>query len=195
MRGEVVELEPESLGSDGGNPITALIVRSRTKVTADVLASLPDLKVVGRAGVGVDNIDLGAATAAGVRVVNAPRASTHSVVELTMAHLLGSVRFLGPSDRAMREGRWIKKDAKGTELSGKRLGLVGYGRIARGVAAVAVALGMEVHAYDPTSPRAWTSRLPPPSMPSWTICSVRAPTSACIAASRRKPITWSMLVG
>ncbi|MEE3090361.1 MAG: NAD(P)-dependent oxidoreductase, partial [Candidatus Thermoplasmatota archaeon] len=65
---------------------------------------------------------------------------------------LGSVRFLGPSDRAMREGRWIKKDAKGTELSGKRLGLVGYGRIARGVAAVAVALGMEVHAYDPYLP-------------------------------------------
>ena len=64
--GEVVELEPESLGSDGGHPITALIVRSRTKVTADVLASLPDLKVVGRAGVGVDNIDLEAATAAGV---------------------------------------------------------------------------------------------------------------------------------
>ena len=150
--GEVSELEPESLGVDGGRSITALIVRSRTKVTADVLASLPDLKVVGRAGVGVDNIDLDAATAAGVRVVNAPRASTHSVVELTMAHLLGSVRFLGPSDRAMREGRWIKKDAKGTELSGKRLGLVGYGRIARGVAAVAVALGMEVHAYDPYLP-------------------------------------------
>ena len=142
--------EPESLGSDGGGP-SALIVRSRTKVTADVLASFR-LKVVGRAGVGVDNIDLEAATAAGVRVVNAPRASTHSVVELTMAHLLGSVRFLGPSDRAMREGRWIKKEAKGTELSGKRLGLVGYGRIARGVAAVAVALGMEVHAYDPYLP-------------------------------------------
>lgn len=150
--GEVIELEPEALANASGPPITALIVRSRTKVTAGMIAALPDLRVVGRAGVGVDNIDLDAATAAGVRVVNAPRASTHSVVELTMAHLLASVRFLGPSDRAMRDGRWIKKQAKGTELAGKRLGLVGYGRIARGVAAVASALGMEVHAYDPYLP-------------------------------------------
>ena len=150
--GEVSELEPEALGSGAGLPITALIVRSRTKVTASMMASLPELRVVGRAGVGVDNIDLEAATAAGIRVVNAPRASTHSVVELTMAHLLASVRHLGPSDRAMRDGRWIKKQAKGTELAGKRLGLVGYGRIARGVAAVASALGMEVHAYDPYLP-------------------------------------------
>ncbi|DAC37610.1 MAG TPA: phosphoglycerate dehydrogenase, partial [Candidatus Poseidoniaceae archaeon] len=76
--GEVIELEPESLANASGPPITALIVRSRTKVTAGMIAALPDLRVVGRAGVGVDNIDLDAATAAGVRVVNAPRASTHS---------------------------------------------------------------------------------------------------------------------
>jgi D-3-phosphoglycerate dehydrogenase len=151
--GDVAELEPTALEESSENPIVALIVRSRTKVTAEMLASLPSLRVVGRAGVGVDNIDLAAATVAGVRVVNAPRASTHSVVELTMAHLLASARFLAPSDRAMRDGRWIKKQAKGTELAGKRLGLVGYGRIARGVAAVASAFGMEVHAYDPYLPQ------------------------------------------
>ena len=94
----------------------------------------------------------------------------------------------------MREGRWIKKEAKGTELSGKRLGLVGYGRIARGVAAVAVALGMEVHAYDPYLPEG-LDIAPATLHADSTICSVRAPTSACIVASRRKPITWSMRVG
>ena len=141
-----------ALASGVLNGVDAIIVRSATKLTAEVMAATPSLRVIGRAGVGVDNIDLAAATTANVRVVNAPGASTRSVVELTVGHLLASARLVGPSDRALRDGRWIKKQATGTEIAGKRLGLVGYGRIARGVAQAASGLGMEVHAYDPYLP-------------------------------------------
>ena len=92
------------------------------------------LSVIGRAGVGVDNIDLEAAGSAGIMVVNAPNASTQSVVELTIGHLLASVRHISKSDRSMRQNKWEKKAMKGTELSGKCLGLIGFGRIAQGVA-------------------------------------------------------------
>ncbi len=85
-------------------------------------------------------------------VVNAPNASTQSVVELTIGHLLSSVRHIPKSDRGLREDRWEKKAMKGTELSGKCLGLIGFGRIAQGVAAVAKSLGMEIHTYDPYLP-------------------------------------------
>ena len=128
----------------------AVIVRSATKITKDILeASTPGLKVVARAGVGVDNIDLDAASKLGIPVVNAPRASTQSVVELTVAHLLGSLRYIPTADRTLRSGTWAKKELTGTELYGKRLGLIGFGRIAQGVARVAQAFGMEVHSYDP----------------------------------------------
>ena len=133
----------------------AIIVRSATKLTQQMLeASQPRLKVVARAGVGVDNIDLAAASRLGLPVVNAPRASTQSVVELTVGHLLSSLRFIPRADRSLRNGAWAKKDLKGTELYGKRLGLVGFGRIAQGVAKVAQAFGMEVHSYDPYLPLA-----------------------------------------
>lgn len=131
----------------------AIIVRSATKLPADVVkASEGGLKVIGRAGVGVDNIDITAAAEIGIPVVNAPRASTQSVVELTIAHLLASLRHIPRADRGMREGKWEKKALKGCELSGKSLGLIGFGRIAQGVGAVAQAMGMEVHAYDPYLP-------------------------------------------
>jgi len=131
----------------------AVIVRSATKITAKVIeSSKKSLKVIGRAGVGVDNIDLEAAAQAGIPVVNAPRASTQSVVELTIGHLLSSVRHVAKSDRSMRDGQWEKKQMKGSELSGKSLGLVGFGRIAQGVGSIAQALGMTVHAYDPYLP-------------------------------------------
>ena len=133
----------------------AVIVRSATKITKDVLdAGLPRLEVVGRAGVGVDNIDIDAASVHGIPVVNAPRASTQSVVELTVAHLLGSLRYIPTADRSLRSGAWAKKELTGTELFGKRLGLIGFGRIAQGVARVAQAFGMEVHSYDPYLPNA-----------------------------------------
>lgn len=134
------------------NDFEAVIVRSATKITDLVIKSSPNLKVIARAGVGVDNIDLAAAGSANIPVVNAPRASTQSVVELTIGHLLSSVRHVAKSDRSMREGKWEKKQFKGSELSGKNLGLVGFGRIAQGVGSIAQSLGMNVHAYDPYLP-------------------------------------------
>ncbi|MDP6869801.1 MAG: hydroxyacid dehydrogenase [Candidatus Poseidoniaceae archaeon] len=130
----------------------AIIVRSATKLTSEVIEASSGLKVIGRAGVGVDNIDLEAAGNAGIMVVNAPRASTQSVVELTIGHLLSSLRHIARADRSLRNGKWEKKLLKGTELSGKKLGLIGYGRIAQGVANVARAMGMEIHTYDPYLP-------------------------------------------
>tara|TARA_X000001036_G_scaffold52074_2_gene41478 strand:+ start:16276 stop:17235 length:960 start_codon:yes stop_codon:yes gene_type:complete len=131
----------------------AIIVRSATKLTKEVIESTGSkLKVIGRAGVGVDNIDLDAASNAKITVVNAPLASTQSVVELTIAHLLSSIRHLSKSDRGLRLGKWEKKAMVGTELSGKSLGLIGFGRIAQGVGMVAQAMGMEVHTYDPYLP-------------------------------------------
>ena len=134
------------------NDFEAVIVRSATKITDLVVKRSPNLKVIARAGVGVDNIDLAAAGSANIPVVNAPRASTQSVVELTIGHLLSSVRHVAKSDRSMREGKWEKKQFKGSELSGKNLGLVGFGRIAQGVGLIAQSLGMNVHAYDPYLP-------------------------------------------
>ncbi len=144
---EKSELESGALGE-----FDAVIVRSATKMTPAVIAASNGLSVIGRAGVGVDNIDLEAAGAAGIKVVNAPRASTQSVVELTIGHLLSSLRHVTSSDRSLREGKWEKKQFTGTELSGKNLGLIGFGRIAQGVANVAKLLGMEIHTYDPYLP-------------------------------------------
>ena len=131
----------------------AIIVRSATKLTSKVLeASGEKLRVIGRAGVGVDNIDLKAAERRGITVVNAPQASTQSVVELTLGHLLASIRHLPQADRSLRSGKWEKSRLKGSELAGKALGLIGFGRIAQSVGRVAQAIGMEVHAYDPYLP-------------------------------------------
>ena len=140
------------LGGELSN-FDAIIVRSATKLPAEVISATGErLKVIGRAGVGVDNIDIKAAAEARIPVVNAPRASTQSVVELTIGHLLASLRHLPKANKGMREGKWEKKIMGGTELSGKCLGLIGFGRIAQGVGAVAQAMGMEVHAFDPYLP-------------------------------------------
>ena len=152
---EVVQefIEHEDLVNGALSEFDAVIVRSATKISEEIMqASLPRLKVIARAGVGVDNIDIDAASRLGLPVVNAPRASTQSVVELTIAHLLGSLRFIPRADRSLRSGKWAKKELKGTELFGKRLGLIGFGRIAQGVAKVAQAFGMDVHSYDPYLP-------------------------------------------
>ena len=152
---EVVQefIEHDDLVSGALADFDAIIVRSATKISEEMLVkSQPRLKVVARAGVGVDNIDISAASQLGLPVVNAPRASTQSVVELTIGHLLGSLRFIPRADRSLRTGEWAKKELKGTELYGKQLGLIGFGRIAQGVAKVAQAFGMEVHSYDPYLP-------------------------------------------
>src|SRR5256886_8811223 len=131
----------------------ALIVRSRTKVTKDVLDRGASLKVVGRAGVGVDNIDVTAATARRIVVVNAPTASTVSVAELAGGHMLSLLRHLPEADRSVKEGEGEKPRLEGRELVGKALGLLGSGRIGAEVAKRAQAFGMRVIAYDPYLPR------------------------------------------
>ncbi|GAC1619812.1 MAG: phosphoglycerate dehydrogenase [Candidatus Acidiferrum sp.] len=126
----------------------ALIVRSATKVTAELLDKAPKLRAVGRAGVGVDNIDLEAATKRGILVMSTPGGSTVSVAEHTFALLLALVRELPKFDAAMRDGRW-EKSSSGAEVRGKTLGLVGLGRIGGEVAVRAEAFDMRVVAFDP----------------------------------------------
>jgi len=127
----------------------ALIVRGRTMVTKDVLARGTHLKVVGRAGVGVDNIDVEAATARKIAVVNAPTSSTVSVAELAIGHMVSLLRHLPEADRSVKAGKWEKGKLEGRELFGKTLGLLGSGRIGAEVAKRAQAFGMPVIAYDP----------------------------------------------
>jgi D-3-phosphoglycerate dehydrogenase len=127
----------------------AMIVRGRTKVTEAVFAAGKNLKVVGRAWVGVDNIDLKAAQAHGVTVVNSPLATTLAVAELTMALMLSVVREVPRADAGMKAGKWLKKEMEGCELWTKKLGILGYGRIGAAVGQRAKAFEMEVLGYDP----------------------------------------------
>jgi D-3-phosphoglycerate dehydrogenase len=127
----------------------ALIVRSRTKVTKDVLQASKRLKVVGRAGVGVDNIDLKAAKAAGITVVNSPLAASNAVAELVIGDLLSLARRIPDMNASMKSEKWEKSSFKGSEIEGKTLGLLGLGRIGGRVAELASAFGMNVLAYDP----------------------------------------------
>ena len=127
----------------------ALIVRGRTKVTNAVFEAGKKLKVVGRAGVGVDNIDLEAAKAHHVTVVNSPLATTVAVAELTLSLMLSLVREIPRADASMKSGKWLKKEFEGRELYGKTLGVLGFGRIGSAVAARAKAFEMKILAYDP----------------------------------------------
>lgn len=127
----------------------AVIVRSSTRITRASLAYAHTLQVIGRAGVGVDNIDVAAATERGVAVLNAPSGNTISAAELTCALILACVRRIPAADRSMKAGEWDRKSFSGTELYGKTLGLVGAGRIGGEVARRARAFGMRVVAYDP----------------------------------------------
>jgi D-3-phosphoglycerate dehydrogenase len=130
----------------------ALIVRGRTKVTAAVFEAGKKLKVVGRAGVGVDNIDLAAAKEHGVTAVNSPLATTVAVAELTLSLMLSVVREVPRADASMKAGQWLKKEFEGRELYGKTLGVIGFGRIGSAVAARAKAFEMKILAYDPLIP-------------------------------------------
>tara|TARA_B100000029_G_scaffold204507_1_gene202465 strand:- start:731 stop:1714 length:984 start_codon:yes stop_codon:yes gene_type:complete len=145
--------QPSEISLGSLSEFDAVVVRSATKLPADqIAASVTDeggIRFIGRAGVGVDNIDVDAASEHGIVVCNTPSASTRSVVELTMGHLLASARHIATADRTLRQGLWSKNELRGTELGGKRLGLIGLGRIARGVAEVASSFGMEIHGYDP----------------------------------------------
>jgi D-3-phosphoglycerate dehydrogenase len=127
----------------------ALLVRSATKVDSALLAAAPRLRVVARAGTGVDNVDVGAASARGILVVNAPGANSVSVAEHACALMLSLARSVPAADRAMKEGRWEKSSFVGNELRGKTLGIVGLGRIGQEVAHRARAFGMRLVAHDP----------------------------------------------
>jgi D-3-phosphoglycerate dehydrogenase len=127
----------------------AMTVRSGSQITAEVLDAAKKLKVIGRPGVGVDNVDLAAATRRGIIVMNSPGGNLVSTAELAMALLLSLARNIAPADASMKSGKWDRKSFAGAELSGKRIGIVGLGRIGREVAARCRAFGMEVAAYDP----------------------------------------------
>ncbi|MFA6214871.1 MAG: hydroxyacid dehydrogenase [Candidatus Micrarchaeia archaeon] len=127
----------------------ALIVRSATKVTEELLVHAPKLRLVARAGVGLDNVDAEACKKRGVKVVNTPGASTNSVAELALGMMLALSRKLFVADAGMKAGKWLKKEAFGTEIMDKTLGIVGLGRIGVSLALKAKAMGMRVIYYDP----------------------------------------------
>jgi len=136
------------------NSISTLLVRSATQVRKDIIDNCPSLKIIGRGGVGMDNIDVEYAKSKGLHVINTPAASSKSVAELVFSHLFGCVRFLHESNRSMpldgdSKFKDLKKSyAKGTELSGKTIGIVGFGRIGQEVAKIAIGIGMNVLFYD-----------------------------------------------
>ncbi len=134
-----------SLASDAA----AIIVRSETKVTAEVIAEAHSLKVIARAGVGVDNVDIDAATQRGIVVMNAPSGNTNATAELTFTHMLCAARPICRADASMKQGHWERKAFSGSELYGKTLGILGLGRVGSIVAERAKAFGMSVLAYDP----------------------------------------------
>lgn len=137
------------------NNIAGILVRSATTVRKELIDACPGLKLIGRGGVGMDNIDVAYAREKGLHVINTPAASSSSVAELVFAHLFGAVRFLYDSNRNMpldgeTKFKALKKAyAGGTELRGKTLGVVGFGRIGQATAKIALGLGMDVAAYDP----------------------------------------------
>ena len=137
------EVAVEIANADG------LVVRSATKVNAALLEKAPKLRVVGRAGVGVDNVDMDAATRRGILVMNTPGGNAISVAEHTLALMLGLARSVPQASASIHAGKWEKSAFSGTELRGKTLGLVGFGRVGTEVARRALALGMKVLAYDP----------------------------------------------
>ena len=129
--------------------VVAMVVRSETKVTRKVMEAAPRLRVVGRAGVGVDNVDVDAATQRGVVVMNTPAGNTISTAELTFSMLMALARKIPQAHVSMKAGEWNRKAFQGTELSGKTLGVLGMGRIGTEVSKRAQAFGMKVLAYDP----------------------------------------------
>jgi len=136
------------------NSITSLLVRSATQVRKDIIDNCPSLKIIGRGGVGMDNIDVDYAKSKGLKVINTPAASSKSVAELVFSHLFSCVRFLHESNRSMpldgdSKFKDLKKSyAKGTELSGKTLGIIGFGRIGQEVAKIGIGIGMNVIFFD-----------------------------------------------
>ena len=139
---------PDQLASDLRDA-DAVVVRSATKISSALIDAAPTLRAIARAGTGVDNVDVAAASARGIVVMNAPGANSVSVAELTMAFMLALARHIPAADAAMKQGRWEKKRFLGEEVRGKALGLVGFGRIGQEVARRAASFGMRLLAHDP----------------------------------------------
>ena len=151
-----VDVRPDLATGDLAGAIAgyeALVIRSATRVTADVVAAADRLKVVARAGIGLDNVDVEAATARGILVVNAPQSNVVSAAEHTMALLLAQARNVARADASLRAGRWDRSRFQGTELLGKVLGVIGLGRVGVLVAQRAAAFGMKIVAFDPYVPK------------------------------------------
>src|SRR5688572_2373666 len=129
--------------------VDAMVVRSETKITRKVVENAPKLRVVGRAGVGVDNVDVDAATERGIVVMNTPGGNTISTAELAFSMMVSMARKIPQAHMSTKAGEWKRKDFQGTELNGKTLGVMGMGRIGSEVAKRAVAFNMRVVAYDP----------------------------------------------
>ncbi|KPU63507.1 3-phosphoglycerate dehydrogenase [Thermococcus sp. EP1] len=128
--------------------VSGIIVRSKPKVTKEIIDAAPNLKVIARAGVGLDNVDVEYAKSKGIEVVNSPGASSRSVAELAVALMFNVARKVAFADRKMREGVWAKKQSMGFELEGKTLGIIGFGRIGYNVGKIAKTIGMNVLLYD-----------------------------------------------
>ncbi len=126
-----------------------VIVRSATKIRVPHIEAAKNLKIIGRAGVGLDNIDVKDAEKAGIKVVNTPAATSISVAELAIGHMIAAARWIGHGTATMREGKWEKKNMKGSELFGKTVGVIGMGRIGQETAKRLLAFGMKVIAFDP----------------------------------------------
>jgi D-3-phosphoglycerate dehydrogenase len=149
--GHQVVIETELTSEEVGEKLQgfdAVIIRSKTKLRRDVLEKTNGLKVIIRAGVGLDNVDKEAAKEMGIAVRNTPSASARAVAELVIAHMFSLARKLAYADRTMREGKWEKKKLKGIELGGKTLGIIGVGNIGLTVAKMAKGIGMEVLGFD-----------------------------------------------
>src|SRR3989338_8794524 len=142
------DLKPENL-KEIIKDYDALVVRSATKVTKDIISVADKLKVIGRAGVGLDNVDLEAATQKGIIVMNTPAGNTMSTAEHTFSMILALSRNIPQANASTKKGEWKRSKFMGVELYGKTLGIVGFGRIGSEVAKRALSFGMKVLAYDP----------------------------------------------
>ncbi len=150
-----VDVEPTISGEDLKKKVSkydALVVRSRTKVTREIIAAGRRLKVIGRAGVGVDNIDVKAAEEKGVLVLNTPEAPAEAVAELTVGLVISLARRIPLTDQAMKNGKWLKRELKGWQLKDKTLGIIGLGNVGERVARFAKALGMRLLITKRTPP-------------------------------------------
>ena len=136
----------------------ALLVRSQTKVTAKIIEAAANMKIIGRAGVGVDNIDLDAATKKGIIVVNSPDGNTNAAAEHTIAMMMAMSRNIPAADNSVKQGLWERSKFTGVELFGKTLGVIGFGKIGQHVAQVALSLGMKLVVNDPYATKEYVEK-------------------------------------